>query len=158
MKVKDFISCLRSMSFDAALIIKLQGESNFYLSQLKCWNPIRSDSVEKNTSCSSALCVLLNYALTILANINHYFIFPSPLQEKRVQIITPKTPKPVGAKMFKCHHVALHSPLNPLLEKGLVYSVHSIYFSISVFLVFELRVLPEVLQCKMCFAGGVTCT
>lgn len=131
MKVKDLISCLRSMSFDATLIVKLQRESNFYLSQLKYRNLIRFDSVEKNTSCSSALCALLNYALIILANINHYFIFPPPLQEKRVQIITPKTLKPVGAKMFKCHQVALHPSLNPLLERGLVYSVYSLYFSIS---------------------------
>lgn len=31
MKAKDVISSLRSMSFDATLIIKSQEESNFYL-------------------------------------------------------------------------------------------------------------------------------
>lgn len=31
MKVKGVVSSLGSMSFDAALIIKSQGESNFYL-------------------------------------------------------------------------------------------------------------------------------
>lgn len=37
MKVKDVISTFRSMSFDGALIIKLQGKSNLIKILESCW-------------------------------------------------------------------------------------------------------------------------